>query len=317
MYPVADGYREGSVIGMSGLFRKRIAVGCIGFLAGVLAAILLPPLLVPLRARRLIESMESQEGGNYVVHSDRLIGLGAGAVPVLLNEGLHSENENVRIAVVGILDILGWEDTEHQLVQVFARIAEDPSESKLVRLEAVRAAFNHVGKPPSGWEPYIEVDRLRFKQIVKTPEPVPSASTMPESDMSSVGLPEDFMDRFDRDLLSSAPLDCGRASALLDEIDGRTLNQEERDVVRRKLCEFLSEANPNKPYKRSLAKDSYLPGVSSPSGYLALKAIKLLEDVGRREDAELVQGLAYDEKMSDHPSFKEESRKVVNRLRSK
>jgi len=145
------------------------------FVAGVLTSLLLRPALIPIRAHYIIQSMNRQEGGEYVRQCEQLLRLGYGTVSVLLQDGLASENPWVRHAVIEVLDILGWQALDNKIMATFTKIAADSNEQMIVRERAAKAYFNHTGRSPNAWEIFIDKGWLRFKISA---EAAASAETM-------------------------------------------------------------------------------------------------------------------------------------------
>ena len=122
-------------------------------------------------------------------------------------------------------------------------------------------------------------------------------------------LGSEFSAEFDRLFLSDEPLRYQDNVAFLDAIYLDELSTEDKELVRTKLKQFLS----NDIKDREFALDSIHTGVASEIAFLRLKAIQLLAEVGTSEEVEFIQNLRiYSE--GEHPLFEEECKKAIEKL---
>ena len=125
------------------------------------------------------------------------------------------------------------------------------------------------------------------------------------------GLPADFSVEFDRLFLSQEPLRYQDNREFLASIQKAKLNPKERELVRCKLKEFLSA----KPKPRPYAPNSIHTGVASEIAFLRLEALRLLKEIGTKEDAAFIRHLEI--RADEHPLFNEESKEVIKRLEAR
>ena len=125
--------------------------------------------------------------------------------------------------------------------------------------------------------------------------------------INTLGL--EFSAEFDRLFLSDEPLRYQDNVAFLDAICLDELSIEEKELVRTKLKQFLS----NDIKDREFVLDSIHTGVASEIAFLRLQAIQLLTEVGTSEEVEFIQNLRkYQE--GEHPLFEEECKKAIEKL---
>jgi hypothetical protein len=128
-------------------------------------------------------------------------------------------------------------------------------------------------------------------------------------DVSSSGLPVDFVERFDRMFLSSEPLRYQDNVALLDSIDTERLSALDRETVRSKLKSFLSVRDIDRGY----ADDCAQTGVADPLAFLRLRSVQILARVGSMDDVPFLRGLDT-LRDAEHPLFEEECKKAIAAL---
>lgn len=130
----------------------------------------------------------------------------------------------------------------------------------------------------------------------------------PAQELNSI-LQPDFSAEFDRLFLSNEPLRYQDNVAFLNAIPVEELSAAEKDLLKTKLKLFLSLENQNRDY----ALDSVHTGVASEIAFLRLQAVRVLAEVGTREDVEFIQNLvSYPE--GEHPLFEEECKKAIEKI---
>ena len=122
-------------------------------------------------------------------------------------------------------------------------------------------------------------------------------------------LPRGFEASFDTLFLSDAPLRYQDNLALLKGIRPESLTNEERECVRRKIKEFLTRNSAGRKY----AADCYQTGVADPFAFLRLESVRILAQVGEREDIEFIRQLDKRRDMS-HPLYAEECERAIREL---
>ena len=125
------------------------------------------------------------------------------------------------------------------------------------------------------------------------------------------GLPPDFSAEFDRLFLSQQPLRYQDNERFLASVQEAKVSPKERELVRAKLKEFLSAEVSPRPY----APNSRPTGVASEIAFLRLQALRVLAEIGTKEDAAFVRHL--DARADEHPLFGEESRAAIKRLETR
>jgi hypothetical protein len=125
------------------------------------------------------------------------------------------------------------------------------------------------------------------------------------------GLPADFSVEFNRLFLSQEPLRYQDNREFLSSIQKAKLNPKERELVRSKLKEFLSGKLKPRPY----APNSIHTGVASEIAFLRLEALRILKEIGTKEDAAFIRHL--DVTADEHPLFDEESKEAIKRLETR
>ena len=133
----------------------------------------------------------------------------------------------------------------------------------------------------------------------------------PSSPPSGTGLIAGFESKFDRLFLSHEPLRYQDNSALLSSIQKTALNPKELELVRAKFKEFLSA----KPKPRPYAPDSMPTGVASETAFLRLQALRILAEIGTKDDETFIRGL--DHRADEHPLFDGECQKAVKKLEAR
>jgi hypothetical protein len=122
-------------------------------------------------------------------------------------------------------------------------------------------------------------------------------------------LPQGFVASFDTLFLSDAPLCYQDNLAFLKGIHLESLTNEERQCVRRKIKEFLTRNNADRKY----AEDCYQTGVADPFAFLRLESVRILAQVGEREDIEFIRQL--DKRRGiNHPLYVEECERAIREL---
>jgi hypothetical protein len=123
-----------------------------------------PQAVSPSRVVSMIRDLESQ-GEPDLERFDEILRLGDVAVKPLLQHGIPSEKDHVRLASLEMLEILAWLHPEGEdLMGLFLRLASDRDENEVMRQAAARAWFSHRGRPPEGWEAFLSDDgALRFR----------------------------------------------------------------------------------------------------------------------------------------------------------
>lgn len=122
-------------------------------------------------------------------------------------------------------------------------------------------------------------------------------------------LRSDFSSEFDRLFLSNEPLRYQDNVAFLEAIRPEELSTAEKDLIRTKLIQFLTIENQNREY----APDSEHTGVASEIAFLRLQAIRVLAEVGRRQDVEFIQNLVNNLER-EHPLFEDECNRAIEKL---
>jgi hypothetical protein len=124
-------------------------------------------------------------------------------------------------------------------------------------------------------------------------------------------LPPDFSAEFDRLFLSQQPLRYQDNERFLGSVQEAKLSPKEREVVRAKLKEFLSAKARPRPY----APNSRPTGVASEIAFLRLQALRVLAEIGTKEDAAFLRHL--NARADEHPLFGEESKAAIKRLETR
>jgi len=143
-----------------------------------------------------------------------------------------------------------------------------------------------------------------------------SKQASPSGEKTSAGdqnkeaaLPQDFASRFDKLFLSQAPLRYQDNTALLDGVHPEKLSAEQRDTVRAKIKEFLARKDVAVTY----AKDCLQTGVADPLAFLRLQSVRILAQVGKKEDVDFIRQL--DKRPGiGHPLYVEECEKAMREL---
>jgi hypothetical protein len=130
----------------------------------------------------------------------------------------------------------------------------------------------------------------------------------PGQELNSI-LQSDFSTEFDRLFLSNEPLRYQDNVAFLDTIPVEELSAAEKDLLKTKLKLFLSHKNQDREY----APDSELTGVASGIAFLRLQAVRVLGEIGTREDIEFIQNLETNPE-GEHPLFETECKKTIEKL---
>ncbi|MCJ7433603.1 MAG: hypothetical protein MUO77_08965 [Anaerolineales bacterium] len=123
-------------------------------------------------------------------------------------------------------------------------------------------------------------------------------------------LSSDFSAEFDRLFLSNEPLRYQDNVAFLDAIYLDELSIIEKELVRTKLKQFLS----NEITEREFAPDSLHTGVASEIAFLRLQAIQVLAEVGTNKEVEFIQNMRVNPE-GEHPLFEEECKKAIEKLK--
>ncbi|UCD53054.1 MAG: hypothetical protein JSW27_10515 [Phycisphaerales bacterium] len=125
-------------------------------------------------------------------------------------------------------------------------------------------------------------------------------------------LKPDFSAEFDRLFLSQEPFRYQDNVRFLSSIQNASFGLPDKELVRAKLRQFLSNQIEERPY----APDSDHTGVASEMAFLRLQSVQILADIGTAEDAVFIRGLTT-ESREEHPLFRKECQEAMEKLKEK